>query len=566
MQRMNEPRSASLGPRYRVFTMSRLLAALAFATTSLLAGGASAHVARPAAQPAASPLFVVSGHGWGHGVGMSQYGAFGYAQHGWGYARILAHYYPGTALATAPLKRVRVLLTQGRAKLTIRSAADFRVIAADGTSYTLPAGEVTFGPKLQIPVQDPIRAQPVPTALAGPLVFAPGTQPLELGRPYRGQIQVSVVNGKLRAVDSVGLEAYLDAVVPSEMPHRWLPEALKAQAVAARSYALSHLQTGAFDLFPDVRSQVYGGVRAEQPETNAAVEATAGQVLTYAGAVAQTFFYSTSGGRTVAAEDAWGKPIPYLVSVPDPYDSISPYHDWGPISFTAARLAKALKSPGSLLDVQTTPNGSGRVGEVTAIGANGESTLAGTKVRTALGLRSTWFTVGVVSLAPAATPASVVFGGAAELTGVVRNVAGASVEQRPAGSSAWTPLTTIVPAKDGTFALAVKPKATTSYRIALGTARTQPARVPVAPLVRFYPLRAAATELRGLVRPVLAGARVDVQRLDGTAWRTVKQVQVDENGDFDAPLQLTSGSYRARVVAGRGFVPGTTRVLEVVNG
>src|SRR5205085_238392 len=231
-----------------------------------------------------------------------------------------------------------------------------------------------------------------------------------------------------------------------------------------RSYALSDLPAGAFDLFPGVRSQVYGGVRAEQPETNAAVEATAGQVLSYGGAVAQTFFYSTSGGRTVSAEDAWGKPIPYLVSVPDPYDSISPYHDWGPVSFTAARLAKALKSPGRLLDVQTTPNGSGRVGTVTALGATGESTSPGVKVRTALGLR------------------------------------------------------------------------------------------------------AAATDLRGLVRPVLAGARVDVQRLDGAVWRTVKQVQVDPNGDFDAPLQLTSGSYRARVVPGRGFVPGTTRVLEVVNG
>jgi hypothetical protein len=114
--------------------------------------------------------------------------------------------------------------------------------------------------------------------------------------------------------------------------------------------------------------------------------------------------------------------------------------------------------------------------------------------------------------------------------------------------------------------MTVKPKTTTSYRVALGTARTQPQRVAVAPLVRFYPVRAAATELRGLVRPVLPGARVDVQRLDGTQWRLVKSAQVDDRGDFDAPLRLASGSYRARVVAGRGFVPGTTRVLQVVNG
>ena len=114
--------------------------------------------------------------------------------------------------------------------------------------------------------------------------------------------------------------------------------------------------------------------------------------------------------------------------------------------------------------------------------------------------------------------------------------------------------------------MTVKPKATTSYRIALGIARGPVARVPVAPLVRFYPLRAAATKLRGLVRPVLPGARVDVQRLDGTQWRTAKTVQVDDRGDFAASLQLGSGSYRARAIPGRGFAPGTTRVLQVVNG
>jgi SpoIID/LytB domain protein len=545
--------------------MPRRFALLALAT-ALLGGSASAQPGRMRVAAAGTPVFAVSGRGWGHGVGMSQYGALGYAQHGYGYARILGHYYPGTALATAPVKRVRVLLAQGRKKLTVGSAAPFRVIDADGTSYSLPAGEVAFGPKLQIKVQDPAQPAPAATNLPGPIVFAPGTAPLELGRPYRGQIQVSVVNGKLRAIDLVGLEAYLNAVVPSEMPHRWLPEALKAQAVAARSYALSHLQTGAFDLFPDVRSQVYGGVRAEQPETTAAVEATAGQVLTYGGQVAQTFFYSTSGGRTVAAEDAWDKPIPYLVSVPDPYDSISPYHTWGPITFTAAKLAKALKSPGRLRDVQTTQNASGRVDSVTAIGANGESATAGAKVRTALGLRSTWFTVAVASLAPASAPATVVYGAAGQLKGIARNATGAAVEQRPAGSNAWTVLAAVIPASDGTFALTVKPRVTTTYRVALGTARTQVARVPVAPLVRFYPVRASATELRGLVRPVLAGARVDVQRLDGAAWRTVTRVQVDERGDFAAPLQLASGSYRARVIPGRGFVPGTTRVLQVVNG
>src|SRR5947207_347524 len=116
---------------------------------------------------------------------MSQYGAYGYAQHGWGYARILAHYYPGTALATAPLKRVRVLLVQGKAKLTISSPVAFRVTGGDGTTYPLDPGDVTFGPKLQLTVQDPAKPKPEKKALTGPLVFTPGTQPLELGKPYR---------------------------------------------------------------------------------------------------------------------------------------------------------------------------------------------------------------------------------------------------------------------------------------------------------------------------------------------------------------------------------------------
>ena len=101
------------------------------------------------------------------------------------------------------------------------------------------------------------------------------------------------------------------------MPKTWLPEALKAQAVAARSYALAvRKTTGAFDVYPDTRSQVYGGVNAESPTTTAAVDATVGGVLTYGGKIATTYFFSTSGGRTAAINDVWkSAPVPYLVSV-----------------------------------------------------------------------------------------------------------------------------------------------------------------------------------------------------------------------------------------------------------
>jgi stage II sporulation protein D len=531
--------------------------ALAFPAAASAHVDASAFVA--AARP--TPVFVVSGHGWGHGVGMGQYGAYGYAKHGLGYRAILAHYYPGTTIGTAPVKRVRVLLAQKKAKLTISSTADFTVTDATGEKHDVAAGPTTLDSKLKLKVDAAAKAK----ALPGPLLFAPGTAPLELGRPYRGQIEVSVVSGKLQAVNVVGLEPYLQGVVPAEMPHTWAPEALNAQAVAARSYALSHLQDGSFDLYPDTRSQVYRGIAGEAPETSAAVQATAGQIVLYAGRVAKTFFFSTSGGRTMSAADAWGTPIPYLVSVPDPYDTLSPYHDWGPFAFTAAKLGKALHAQGPLLDVQTDANSSGRVADVTAIGANGESTVTGTAARKALGLRSTWFSVGLVSLSPPTGAGPVVYGGRAKLTGVARALPSVGLESRPATVKTWASAGPVKPGADGTFTVTVKPNPTTWYRLAVGTLRTAQVRVPVAPLVRFD-VSDSKTSLSGLVRPVLPNALVEIQRLDGSDWSTVTSTRTDANSRFEASLQLRAGSYRARVSPGHGFVPGTTKPLEVVSG
>ena len=150
----------------------------------------------------------------------------------------------------------------------------------------------------------------------------------------------------LEAINVLGLESYLYGVVPSEMRYIWATDALEAQAVVARSYALAtRKQTGDFDVYGDVRSQAYGGIAAEHYETTAAVDKTQRQVLLYKGKVATTFFYSTSGGRTAAIQDAWPKsaPVPYLVSVPDPYDALSPWHNWGPVLIDGAKLRTSLK-------------------------------------------------------------------------------------------------------------------------------------------------------------------------------------------------------------------------------
>src|SRR5512133_458078 len=361
-------------PRISAMARSSLFAALLLAVSL---AGSTPGATRPSAQKAlpGSPTFVISGRGWGHGVGMAQWGAYGFAQQGASYEDILAHYYRGTTLGPAPVSRVRVFLAEGRSRLTVASEAAFTVRDGIGQLWHLPAGPSSFGPGLRIKTSD----FPQPQELPAPLTFIAGASPLRFGdRPYRGQVQVSVANGALRAVNLVGLEAYLYGVVPSEMPRTWLPEALKAQAVAARSYALAVRKTGSwFDLYPDTRSQVYLGIAHEAPSTTAAVQDTAGQVVLYGGRVATTYFFSSSGGRTSAASEVWPSalPVPYLVSVNDPYDTISPSHRWGPTVISAARLRTVLRVRGPLSDVTMQTGPSGRVQAETAAGERGVSCL-----------------------------------------------------------------------------------------------------------------------------------------------------------------------------------------------
>ena len=161
---------------------------------------------------------------------MSQWGAYGYAKHGWTYSRILAHYYSGTTLGPAPLSTVRVLLTQAK-KATIASSAPWMVTDSTGTKVTLDPATLTLKPKLALPAQ----------SLVPPFTFV-GSQPLMVnGTQYRGKIGVSTDGKRVEVVDSVALESYLKSVVPSEMPSKWPADALEAQAIAARSYALANL-------------------------------------------------------------------------------------------------------------------------------------------------------------------------------------------------------------------------------------------------------------------------------------------------------------------------------------
>jgi stage II sporulation protein D len=534
----------------------------ALATALLIALGLAGSAASRGAAPGpptvrkTEPTFFISGHGWGHGVGMSQYGAYGYAQHGWRYDRILKHYYSGTTIGQSPVKRVRVLLEGAVKRATMASKLPLQVVDGNGKKHPLDAGTYVVGPTFK--VKDPNKPNAKPQPLLYPLDFRPGAAALTLdGRGYRGAFRVLRVGaGKVRIVNDVDLDLYLRGVVPSEMPRDWAAEALKAQAVAARSYAVSHLHPGGgFDLYPDTRDQVYLGIPHEAATTTAAVNATAGQVVLYKGKVASTYFFSTSGGRTASVQDLYpnAPAIPYLVSVPDPYDSISPYHDWGPYRFAAKKLSRKLKVPGKLLDVQTVAGSSGRVRSIVATGSGGAVTVNGAEVRSALGLRSTWFQVGVLALGAPTT--AVTYGSAAALSGVARGVSSVDL-QGSTGDGGWKTLATLTP-RGGTVAPKVKPEASTRFRLVFGSIASDAVVVAVAPSVRLHVLYDLSGAW-GTVRPVVAGTTVVIQRQSGPAWRSVARLKTNSGGHFTLARGLDPGTYRARVSA-RGFAPGFSK-------
>jgi hypothetical protein len=226
--------------------------------------------------------------------------------------------------------------------------------------------------------------------------------------------------------------------------------------------------------------------------------------------------------------------------------------------FSASGLAAKLGLGSRVVDARTVVNPSKRVTSLQVRTAAGRSTLAGTSVRSTMGLRSTWFRIGVLSLSRAA--GTVVYGGAVQLSGIARGLGPAFLDQRQPGK-AWGKAVRVKPARDGTFAVRVKPKRTVEYRLRAAKASSSAVRVPVAPNIRIE--ENGPTELVGSVRPAFADARVDVQRQGGDGWTTVTSVRTDEAGGFVAELPETSGNYRARIAARSGYAAGVSPALRV---
>ena len=373
----------------------------------VLAGPASAARAKHRASPspnasaasAASTVFIRGG-GNGHGIGMSQYGTYGYALHGWSYQQILAHYYTGTQLGTTnPGQTVRVLLGGGSAAFAGATKAGGKTLNPSLTYDVVPlaTGQLALVNQTTHKRVGKFNA-PLTATGPGPLSLA------GLGA-YRGSLEFRPTgSGGVYTVNVVGLDDYVRGVIAAEMPSTWGLQALETQAVAARTYAITTDVSGTFyNLYPDTRSQMYRGVSAETPATDAAVAATAGQVVTYNGAPVVTYFSSSSGGHTENIEDAWpgASASPWLRGVDDPYDGAGgdPYHRWTrQVSVTAAAkdLGRLLK--GKLVGIRVTQHGvSPRIMSATVIGTKGTTTVTGAQLQGAFGLLSTWASFTTIS-------------------------------------------------------------------------------------------------------------------------------------------------------------------------
>jgi stage II sporulation protein D len=223
-------------------------------------------------------------------------------------------------------------------------------------------------------------------------------------RWYRGRTLVVPTKDGLTAVNYVDLEHYLYSVLGGEMNGNWPQEALKAQAVAARSYALYQRKSGnnIFDVGDTAAWQVYRGVQDESPGTQAAVEATKSQVLICnkklpcRGQIIEAVFHSASGGHTEDVENVWLQPLPYLRGVPD-FDQKAPVYEWSK-SFTGSQMSSLISGVGKVLcmepEAPPRPMKTGRVKKMKVVGEGGTKTVTGDDLREALGLRSTLFAIG----------------------------------------------------------------------------------------------------------------------------------------------------------------------------
>lgn len=393
----------------------------------------------------ADGVYPLDGRGFGHGIGLSQYGARGAAAAGVSWSTIISTYYPGTAIGDHGNPTIRVRLVNQTA-LAVRAQSGLRVnLDRTGTPtawQVLPASVSRRGTALTVDswdiahythqVADPVEAakytgwwlrfRPAGAStylnhqLVGATALTVAFDNPDTGvvrkvsgtayRTYRGELRhvraSNLSTATVTIVDALPMESYLRGVVPNEMPSSWPAQALRAQAVAARTYAeyeRRHTPSSrAYDTCDTTSCQVMGSVETEQALADAAITATARQIALYSGTAAFTQFSAANGGYSVAGSQ------PYLTAKPDPYDTFT----WQ-ASVSATTLEQKWPAVGRLTTLTITQRDGrgewgGRVKQLVLRGTSGSVTVSGTSFRSALGLRSDYFTPRVSAVSAPSFP------------------------------------------------------------------------------------------------------------------------------------------------------------------
>ena len=406
-------------------TSPRLRAGAAGVILSLLAVGlpaGSAHAEEVISRPDASGL-ALTGHGYGHGRGMSQWGANGAAQvGGLNFGQILDFYYPGTTRQSLSDETIRVALSDADGDTVIAPTDGLRVVSG-GVATPLPVGagytrwRVTGGGSPRLEYADAAGAwrgyPPAGGALAADVVFAATSGvmrvllPTNVWEEVRGEVHAVSVSGATRTVLHTPMETYLRGVVPNEMPASWHGQALAAQSVAARTYAAAYRQrqraAGSwYDICDSTSCQVFSGaaqisggnrVPKEDARTDGAIRATSGVVLragsSSSAPLINAEFSSANGGWTAAGSAA------YQVAKPDPYDGMvkNSSNTWSTTVSTATLDAAGVGRFRRMVVLRRDGNGDfgGRILTARLEGDGGTRQVTGDQLRWIFGVKSDWF-------------------------------------------------------------------------------------------------------------------------------------------------------------------------------
>ncbi len=409
--------STLVPPRTRLWVVG--LAAMVAAPLCLTTNASTAQADQTYYVPV-TKSWTIRGHGYGHGHGMSQYGAQGAALKGLNYTEIIDFYYPGTNWSTVKGK-VRVLISSDTTSdLQVKPKRGLSVRdLSDGRKWTLPTGNGIDRWRLtpsgnvtavqfhndqgwhlwRIPgSRVKFKSDGEFSARGGLTLLVPRGSDV-VGKRYRGILRLVRPYAGASSRDTVNvldMDSYVKGVVPYEMPTSWKPQALRAQAVAARTYASWQRAQNPkryYQICDTTSCQVYGGMAAEQASSNQAVDGTKGRILTYKKRPAFTQFSASSGGWTSSGG------VPYLPAKKDPYDGFSgnSVHNWS-VKVSAASLERSHPEIGKLVDLRVTKrdgHGSwnGRALQIVLDGTAGTAFLTGDDFRWHYALRSNWFTI-----------------------------------------------------------------------------------------------------------------------------------------------------------------------------